>query len=51
MVIGHVNLDALAKKLSLFLPRTEYLVQPVPQVTHWCIYRFLSTWESNVKKD
>jgi len=31
MVIGHLNLDAVAKKLPLLLPRTEYLVQPAPK--------------------
>jgi len=31
MVIGHLNLDAVTKKLSLFRPRTKYLVQPVPK--------------------
>ena len=30
-VIGHFNLEAVAKNLSLFLPLTEYLVQPVPK--------------------
>jgi ABC-type cobalamin transport system ATPase subunit len=34
MANGHFNLDAVMKKLSLFLPGNEYLVQPVPPVTH-----------------